>query len=277
MAQWGAYGYAQQGARTTTSSRTTTRARRSGGVRHEGARVPRAGTVAADGLVPTPFTCATGSASSGTSLRAADLRARSEDQDDRRPAAQQLPHRSRSTPARRRSGSATARTAARCRSPLRTGRCARSTRVGLEAYLYGVVPSEMPATGCPRRSRRRRSPRARTRSRVQEERLVVRPLPGHAEPGLSRHRPRGAVDDRGRATRPRARSSSTAGKVATTYFFSSSGGRTASASEVWPSAPARRTSSRSTTRTTRSRRTTAGARSSFRRRRCRRVLGVRGS
>ncbi len=38
--------------------------------------------------------------------------------------------------------------------------------------------------------------RALLRAGGQEERVVVRPLPGHAEPGLSRHRPRGALDDR---------------------------------------------------------------------------------
>ena len=57
--------------------------------------------------------------------------------------------------------------------------------VGLEPYLYGVVPREVPPTGPPRRSRRRRSPRARTRS---VRKTGARSLRRHAEPGLRRHR-----------------------------------------------------------------------------------------
>ena len=65
------------------------------------------------------------------------------------PSGSSCPDRSRSTPARRRSGSATARTAARCRCPSRTAALRAVNVVGLEAYLYGVVPSEMPRDWLP--------------------------------------------------------------------------------------------------------------------------------
>ena len=104
---------------------------------------------------------------------------------------------------------------------------------------------------------------ALVRARGQEERVVVRPLPGHAQPGLSRHRPRGAVDDRcgaghrgpGRPVRRAAWRRRTSSR----------------APEAAPRPPPRsgraravlRISCPSTTRTTRSRPTTGGARSSF--------------
>ena len=137
--------------------------------------------------------------------------------------------------------------------------------VGLEAYLYGVVPSEMPRDWLPE-ALKAQAVAARSYALAVKKsgswfdlypdtRSQVYLGIAHEAPSTT-----AAVQD-------------TAGqvvlydgRVATTYFFSSSGGRTSAASEVWPSSPGLRTSCPSTTRTTRSRRTTGGARMWFPRR-----------
>jgi SpoIID/LytB domain protein len=109
--------------------------------------------------------------------------------------------------------------------------------VGLEAYLYGVVPSEMPKDWLPE-ALKAQAVAARSYALAVKKtgswfdlypdtRSQVYLGIAHEAPSTT-----AAVQD-------------TAGqivlyngRVATTYFFSSSGGRTSSASEVWPSSPA---------------------------------------
>ena len=71
--------------------------------------------------------------------------------------------------------------------------------VSLEAYLYGVVPSEMPKDVAARGAEGAGGRGAHLRARRPQDGIVVRPLPGHPEPGLPGHRARGSVDDGGRA------------------------------------------------------------------------------
>ena len=74
--------------------------------------------------------------------------------------------------------------------------------VDLESYLDGVVGAEMPQDWPRPRSRRRPSPPAPTRSPSSQSAVTgkpVRHVRRHAQPGLRRHRRRGAVgDERGR-------------------------------------------------------------------------------
>jgi SpoIID/LytB domain protein len=109
--------------------------------------------------------------------------------------------------------------------------------VGLEAYLYGVVPSEMPRDWLPE-ALKAQAVAARSYALAVKKsgswfdlypdtRSQVYLGIAHEAPSTT-----AAVQD-------------TAGqvvlydgRVATTYFFSSSGGRTSAASEVWPSSPA---------------------------------------
>ena len=201
MAQWGAYGYAQQGYSYDEIlahyyKGTTHRA----GVRHEGARVPRAGTVAADGLVPVAVQRARRDRPALAPRRGpADLRAGAEDQDERLPPA---PAAARTAHVQRRL------VAAQVRRPSvpRPGaglRRERSAARGQRRRARGVPLRRRPVGDAARLgaggAQGAGGRRALLRARGEEERVVVRPLPGYAEPGLSRHRPRGAVDDRGGA------------------------------------------------------------------------------
>ena len=108
--------------------------------------------------------------------------------------------------------------------------------VGLEAYLFGVVPSEMPYTWLPE-ALKAQAVAARTYA------LAVRKTGGWFDlyPDTRSQVYRGIAGEKASTT---TAVNDTAGEVvlynghvATTYFFSSSGGRTAAASEVWPSSP----------------------------------------
>ena len=100
------------------------------------------------------------------------------------------------------------------------------------------------------------------RARRPQDGILVRPLPGHAEPGVSGDRARGTVDDRGRAGH-RRRGRPVRGPPGRRRTSSpASGGRTASAPRSGRARSRPRTSCRSRIPTTRSRLTTAGGRSS---------------
>ena len=133
--------------------------------------------------------------------------------------------------------------------------------VALEAYLYGVVPSEMPKDWLPE-ALKAQAVAARSYA------LAVRKTGSWFDlyPDTRSQVYLGIAHEAPSTT---AAVQETAGEVvlyqgrlATTYFFSSSGGRTASAPEVWPSSPPTPYLSPSTTPTTRSRLITAGGRSS---------------
>ncbi|HXY80599.1 MAG TPA: SpoIID/LytB domain-containing protein [Gaiellaceae bacterium] len=104
--------------------------------------------------------------------------------------------------------------------------------VGLEQYLYGVVPAEMSSTWAPEALK---AQAVAARSYALATRLVGAPYDEYADArsqlylGLSAESPAttAAVD----ATRHQVLLF--AGKVATTYFFSSSGGETASIADAW--------------------------------------------
>ena len=120
---------------------------------------------------------------------------------------------------------------------LANGRLRAINLVGLEAYLYGVVPSEMPKDWLPE-ALKAQAVAARSYA------LAVRKTGSWFDlyPDTRSQVYLGIAHEAPSAT---AAVQATAGqvvlyggKVATTYFFSSSGGRTASAPEVFPSAPA---------------------------------------
>ena len=109
--------------------------------------------------------------------------------------------------------------------------------VGLEAYLYGVVPSEMPKDWAPE-ALKAQAVAARSYA------LAVKKIGSWFDlyPDTRSQVYLGIAHEAPSTT---AAVQDTAGQivlydghVATTYFFSSSGGRTSSASEVWPSSPA---------------------------------------
>jgi stage II sporulation protein D len=126
--------------------------------------------------------------------------------------------------------------------------------VGLEQYLYGVVPSEMPFTWLPE-ALKAQAVVARSYALATRRTGAFDLYPDTRSQvylGIEHERPS-----------TNAAVNATAGQVvlyegevAKTFFFSTSGGRTASAEDVFGS-PCR-TSSRSQTRTTRSRHTTTG-------------------
>ena len=108
--------------------------------------------------------------------------------------------------------------------------------VGLEQYLYGVVPAEMPSTWA---AEALEAQAVAARSYALATRLVGAPFDEYADTrsqtylGLSAESPAtsAAVD----ATKHQVLLF--AGKVATTYFFSTSGGETASIADAWGVAP----------------------------------------
>jgi stage II sporulation protein D len=106
--------------------------------------------------------------------------------------------------------------------------------VGLELYLYGVVPSEMPHTWLPE-ALKAQAVAARTYA------LAVRKTGSDFDlyPDVRSQVYRGIVGEKPSAT---AAVQATAGQIvlyqgqiAKTYFFSTSGGRTATVTDVWPS------------------------------------------
>src|SRR5438105_5071581 len=103
--------------------------------------------------------------------------------------------------------------------------------VGLEQYLYGVVPSEMPYTWAPEalkaqavaaRSYALATKRSGAFDVYKDTRSQVYLGPDHEEPSAT-----GAVDPTD------GKVLMYDGAVAKTFFFSTSGGRTASAEDVW--------------------------------------------
>ena len=129
-------------------------------------------------------------------------------------------------------------------------------KVGLEAYLRGVVASEMPHDWAPE-ALKAQAVVARSYALACATRARLRRLRRHAQPGLRRDPDESPESDAAIAATPR-QIVTYKGKVATTYFFSTSGGRTASIQDVWDS-PAVPYLDPSRTRTTRSRPTTTGA------------------
>ena len=102
-------------------------------------------------------------------------------------------------------------TAARCSCTGAAASSRSSTTLPLDRYLRGVVPWEMPDDwhrgGAARAGRRR----ALVRARDAEAGHALRPLRGHAQPGLRRHPRRGGDDEPGdRLDRRPGRSSGTA-------------------------------------------------------------------
>jgi stage II sporulation protein D len=106
--------------------------------------------------------------------------------------------------------------------------------IGLELYLYGVVPSEMPHTWLPE-ALKAQAVAARTYA------LAVRKTGSDFDlyPDVRSQVYRGIVGEKPSAT---AAVQATAGQIvlyegeiAKTYFFSTSGGRTATVTDVWPS------------------------------------------
>ena len=105
--------------------------------------------------------------------------------------------------------------------------------VGLDAYLFGVVPSEVPSDW-PVEALKAQAVAARSYA------LATR-KPGGAFDAYADTRSQvyGGLDAEKPATTAAVQETSTqvvlyGGKAATTYFFSTSGGRTASIEDVWP-------------------------------------------
>ena len=108
--------------------------------------------------------------------------------------------------------------------------------VGLEAYLFGVVPSEMPKDWLPEALKAQAVAARSYALAVKKSGSWFDLYPDTRSQvylGISHEAPSttAAVQDTA------GQIVDYDGKVATTYFFSSSGGRTSSAQEVWPTSP----------------------------------------
>jgi stage II sporulation protein D len=109
--------------------------------------------------------------------------------------------------------------------------------VALEAYLYGVVPSEMPKDWLPEALKAQAVAARSYALAVKKNGSWFDLYPDTRSQvylGIAHEAPSATAavqDTAGQVVLY-------GGRVATTYFFSSSGGRTSSASEVWPSSPA---------------------------------------
>src|SRR5262245_29181920 len=122
------------------------------------------------------------------------------------------------------------------RVDVQKGKLRAINSLGLEPYLYGVVPAEMPhrwpaeapkAQAVPARSYALATKRSGDFDVYADVRSqVYRGIPEEEEPTNE------AID----ATAGQVLTYE--GKIALTYFFSSSGGRTATVTDVWPSSPA---------------------------------------
>jgi stage II sporulation protein D len=117
-----------------------------------------------------------------------------------------------------------------------SGRLRAVNHVALEGYLFGVVPAEMPHHW-PAEALKAQAVAARTYA------LAVRKVGGDFDlyPDVRSQVYRGIVGEKPSAT---AAVQATAGQVvlyrgqiAKTYFFSTSGGRTATVTDVWPGSP----------------------------------------
>jgi SpoIID/LytB domain protein len=108
--------------------------------------------------------------------------------------------------------------------------------LGLEQYLYGVVPAEMPSTWSPEALK---AQAVAARSYALATRLVGAPFDEYADTrsqmylGLSVETPAATAA----VVATKRQILLFAGKVATTYFFSSSGGETTSIADAWGVAP----------------------------------------
>jgi stage II sporulation protein D len=105
--------------------------------------------------------------------------------------------------------------------------------VPLEAYLLGVVPSEMPSSWPPEALK---AQAVAARSYALATRKPNGPFDAYAD---VRSQVYGGLDAENPATSAAAQATAGEivlyqGKVATTYFFSTSGGKTANLTEVWP-------------------------------------------
>ena len=147
--------------------------------------------------------------------------------------------------------------------------------VGLEAYVEGVVAAEMPSNW-PAAALEAQAVAARSYALANLADTDASTFDLYSDTrsqvygGIAAETPATTRP----STRPRTRSCSTQGKVATRYFSSSSGGRTVSAAEAIGTRS--RISSRSPIPTTRSRRTTTGARCSVGARGGRKALKLAG-
>jgi stage II sporulation protein D len=106
--------------------------------------------------------------------------------------------------------------------------------VGLEAYLYGVVPSEMPRTWLPEALKAQAVAARSYAMAVRKTGSWFDLYPDTRSQvylGIAHEAPSTTAAVNATAGQVVLY----AGRVATTYFFSSSGGRTSAASEVWPS------------------------------------------
>ena len=120
---------------------------------------------------------------------------------------------------------------------LANGRLRAINLVGLEAYLYGVVPSEMPKDWLPEALKAQAVAARSYALAVRKTGSWFDLYPDTRSQvylGIAHEAPSATAAVQGTAGQVVLYG----GKVATTYFFSSSGGRTASAPEVFPSAPA---------------------------------------
>jgi stage II sporulation protein D len=110
-------------------------------------------------------------------------------------------------------------------------------RVGLESYLRGVVPSEMPASWPPEALEAQaviaRSYALRGRRPATSPYDVFADVRSQVYGGLVRELPAATAA----VTATKAQVVLSAGEVAQTFFFSTSGGRTASNEEVWGGLP----------------------------------------
>jgi SpoIID/LytB domain protein len=108
--------------------------------------------------------------------------------------------------------------------------------VGLEAYLFGVVPSEMPREWLPEALKAQAVAARSYALAVKKSGSWFDLYPDTRSQvylGISHEAPSATAAVQDTAGQIVVYN----GRVATTYFFSSSGGRTSSASEVWPSSP----------------------------------------
>ena len=97
--------------------------------------------------------------------------------------------------------------------------------LGVEDYVKGVVPNEVPASW-PADALRAQAVVARTYGLATERERPLRPVRRHPQPGLRRQGVRDRRDQPRRRGHRQARSSPTEGDLAVTYYFSTSGGQT---------------------------------------------------
>ena len=276
--QYGALGAGQgRVAATATSSRSTTRARSSAKAPVAKVRVlvADAPPVASRSARRVPFSRHGRDSGAVTPLAAGELVAQARPEGRRRREAEGAPR-----PARLPAGQGRDADARRQGLPRRAPRDAVGRRrlqvvdvVGLDAYLLGVVPGEMPKEW-PAAALQAQAVAARSYALASI--VKNRPFDLYADTrsqmyyGVAAESP--STTAAVKATRGEILTYG--GKVVTAFYYSSSGGRTASSADVF-GRRRRPTCRRATTRGTRSRPTTAGRRARSPRRRSRRRSGSR--